>query len=290
MQALSQSNPKLVWLVGQLPMLVSALAVVLIAYSSATLVWQILAPPPTLDIGVVEDKAPLVQQKKQTPRYDLKIAKLHLFGKTSQRPIQDVRTAPKTRLNLTLRGVYATEADDAMAIIANGGANERFYHIGDSIPGGAILKAVYPDRVLLERNAKMETLPMPKGEGTGIDIKRDFSPSATAAVSPDAGHRLSRIRKQILKNPSQLGKMIQAKPVTENGRFKGYRLTPRGNSKLFDGFGLEAGDIVTAVNGISIDRPEKGLNALQKLVNAPEVTVTLLREGSEITIHHRLDR
>jgi general secretion pathway protein C len=74
----------------------------------------------------------------------------------------------------------------------------------------------------------------------------------------------------------------------EKGRFKGYQLSPSGNQKLFNELGLEPGDIVTAVNGINIDRPEKGLNALQNLVSATEVTVTLLRDGSEITLQHQL--
>jgi type II secretory pathway component PulC len=57
---------------------------------------------------------------------------------------------------------------------------------------------------------------------------------------------------------------------------------------MFGQLGLQSGDVVTAVNGITIDRPDKGLLALQDLVKADQLSVTLLRNGSEITIEHSL--
>ena len=135
----------------------------------------------------------------------------------------------------------------------------------------------------------METLPMPKGKDAGIKISvNSTTEPATTLSGTHAGGKLSQLRKQILKNPQQLGKMVQAKPVTERGRFLGYRLSLRGNTNLAKELGLQSGDVVTSVNGIALDRPEKGLNALQNLVNAPDVTLTLLRNGTEVTLHHSL--
>ena len=187
------------------------------------------------------------------------------------------------------------KGNQAIAIIASGGSDEKIYQIGDTIPGGATLKAVYPDRVLLERQSKMETLAFPKDAIKGIA----FSKPAARAVpvntaSPETDQKLGNLRRKILKNPGQLGKLVQARPVMKNGNFEGYQLSPSGkedgNKQLFQELGLEPGDIVTAVNDIMIDRPEKGLNALQNLVNAPEVTITLLRGGNEVTLHHSLSQ
>jgi general secretion pathway protein C len=261
------------------------LLIILIGSSLAILTWQIIAPAPQFVIENSPNASPSIPLQADKPRHEGQIAQLHLFGKA---PIarKEIPDAPKTRLNLTLHGVFASENEDAMAIISSGGANERFYHLGDAIPGGATLKAVYPDRVLLERNSKTETLPLPKSINTGIAISR--TPAPTVASNPETGSKLSTLRKEILSNPGKLGKLVQAKPAMEKGRFKGYQLSPSGNHKLFNELGLEPGDIVTAVNGINIDRPEKGLNALQNLVSATEVTVTLLRDGSEITLQHQL--
>ena len=247
--------------------------------------------PPPRDLSQNQQQATITRTKTNDPRHDLQIAQLHLFGKASEPQSNQLPTAPKTRLNLTLRGVFSTRDQNAIAIIASGEVNERFYRVGDSIPGGATLKAVYPDRILLERNFQMETLPMPKGKDAGMKISMNSANKPASIISgASSGAKLSHLRKQILKNPQQLGKMVQAKPVTEQGRFLGYRLSLRGSTNLAEELGLRSGDVVTSVNGIALDRPEKGLNALQNLINAPDVTLTLLRNGNEVTVHHSLTK
>ncbi|MCP4409060.1 MAG: type II secretion system protein GspC [Gammaproteobacteria bacterium] len=288
MLAFTQPNDKIIWLTNKLPRLANIVLTMLIGVSLAALTWQVLAPPPAPGLADHLPSKPshARQSRSNKPKYATQIANLHLLGRASKPQVQDIPDAPKTRLNLNLRGVLASDDENAMAIIASGGANERFYHLGDAIPGGATLKAVYPDRVLLERNAQMETLPLPKSENTGIEIAKTQPPAV--ATNIEASNKLSTLRRQILKNPGQLGKLVRAKPVMDQGRFTGYALSPTGNKELFRELGLESGDVVTAVNGITIDRPEKGLNALQKLVSASEVTITLLRGGSEFTLHHNL--
>jgi len=44
-------------------------------------------------------------------------------------------------------------------------------------------------------------------------------------------------------------------------------------------FGLEPGDIVTSINGIALDNPVRGLEALRDLSSADEITIELLRNG-----------
>lgn len=277
-------------------MATSVLLTVLIGHSLASLSWRIIAPPPEPETEVLRDQPHASRRKVvNSPGYAQKIAQLHLFGSAPKDKAPDIADAPKTRLNLTLLGVYATESNEAIAIIASGGAEEKIYQVDDTIPGGAVLKSVLPDRVLLERQSKMETLPFPKDAIEGIAFSQAEVPSLpdTTAIS-GTGQKLGNLRREILKNPEQLGKMVQARPVTKDGSFEGYQLSPSGNKadnrQLFQELGLEPGDIVTAVNDIMIDRPEKGLNALQNLVNAAEVTITLLRDGSEITIHHSVSQ
>ncbi len=274
---------------------------VLIAYELAGLTWHTFLPAPQANPKVATRSAAPLSAPDQSPNYAWQIANLHLFGEAQQAQPTQVLDAPETRLNLTLRGVYATGDDDALAIIANGGSNEKFYRLGDAITGGGILKAVYEDRVILEHNLQMETLRLPKGKDLGLtDGAESYAPAAIDRYAAEydpalAGGQTSQIdlgalRKEILQNPARLGAMLQAVPVNANGQFQGYRLTPQGNPRIFTQLGLQEGDIVTAVNGISIDRPDKGLLALQDLVKAEQVSVTLLRNGAEITLEHSLGR
>ena len=287
MTAIADMGTKMGWVLTRLPTLTSAVFIVLIAYLLASLTWQLFAPQPANITTPITDRPQSFTPKSQRRQYDRHIARLHLFGKTQVPKSSAAPVAPETRLNLTLRGVFATDEEDSMAIIASGGTNEKYYRIGDSIMGGTTLKAVYADRVLLERNNRLETLRLPKGKEVGMQITRSPKPSIIEG-DPEAGVKLNNLRQDVLNNPEKLGKMVRAIPASKNGRFVGYRLSPRGKNSLFGELGLKAGDIVIAVNNIQIDRPEKGLNALQNLINADEITVTLLRDGSEITIQHRL--
>jgi len=298
MIALAENAMGMPWISRWLPKLTAGVLTVLIGYTLATLTWQILAPalaPSPRPLVVADSGQTIVED---APNYGWQIANLHLFGQASRLPQQtQALEAPETSLNLTLRGVYATGADDGLAIIASGSREEKFYHIGDEIAGGTMLKAVYADRVILERNLRLETLRLPKSEDTGVSVSgawphesmEPYAMETEFATEPDAPD-LAGLREQMLQNPGRLGDLIQATPYQEDGQFIGYRLSPRDNPALFAQIGLQPGDIVTAINGIAIDRPDKGLLALQDLIKAEQVTVTLLRNGTEVTLQHQLSR
>lgn len=308
MAALAEASGLQSRLVTGLPILAAVAFTALVAWSLANLTWQLFAPAPEI---LAEISTPVTIQTStpnQTPNYAARIANLHVFGHaTREQPVR-LLNAPETHLNLTLHGVYATGDERALAIIASGGSNEKLYRVGDVIAGGPTLKAVYRDRVILESNLRMETLRMPKGESRGMNISvnyglapgaaNDFGDLAaryaynqnTYGVANDAASDvdLGRLRQEILQNPGRLGDMLAATPVSDNGRFMGYRLSSRGDTQLFSKLGLQDGDIVTSVNGIAIDRPDKGLLVLQDLVKADQVSVTLLRNGTEMTLEHSL--
>jgi len=138
--------------------LVNLCVLALLAYTIAGLTWQVVEPPaqqvkttghttnrpsPTLSANA------LAQQ----------IVSKHLFGKANSIDGKAVN-APETKLNLKLSGVIAsTSVDGAVALIAPGkSAREKAYKVGDNLPGGAILKNISGDRVLLEYRGRMETL------------------------------------------------------------------------------------------------------------------------------------
>jgi general secretion pathway protein C len=310
MIALAQSKKRLSGLAAVLPKVVAAGLTVLVGYSLAGLTWRLFLPAPETPIEVVA-RAPMpTTTPEQHPDYAGQIANLHLFGQAPQPQAAQVLAAPETRLkNLTLRGVYATGDKQALAIIGGGG-NERFYRVGDAIAGGVTLNAVYSDRVILEHNGRMETLRLPRSKDASVlSVANSASPGAssfdlmaetyyrTTQFGGASSHLpngqtsqvdLGELRQEILQDPGRLSDMVQATAEYENGKFKGYKLIPQGNPQLFSQLGLQEGDIVTAVNGIALDRPDKGLLALQDLVKADQVSVTLLRDGAEITVEHSL--
>jgi len=284
-------------LVERLPQAANVLLILLIAYTSAGIFWKVVVATDRfrLDAAATHSQHAVTPvrtlQKRQGP--EQAIIDAHLFGTAEAGRLvqtQPAPEAPETRLNLTLKGVYATGDARALAIIASGGRNEEFYKVGDSIPGGARLKAVYPDRVILERNGRLETLRLPKAKGKGIDITRTAIHSGAQTRSGTASGEtgLQGLREQIVDDPEILGEMLEAKPARQGGRFVGYELFPGDDDRLFRELGLEEGDIVVSVNGLRIDEPQKGFRALRSLADAKDIKLVLLRDGDRLTVQRGL--
>ncbi len=268
-----------------LPKVLNLLLLLLIAHSLAELTWAILTPeeqPSAQAPQRAQPRAPVTR-----PRHAEHVAGLHVFGTApAETPQEDAISAPETKLNLTLRGVFATGGEDGLAIIAMGGGKEDIYGIGDALPGGARLKVVYPDRVILERGARLETLRLPKDKDLGIAFDEQPPGRGSARGTGDIGHTLQNYRAEVMKNPAKLASMVGYEPVKEGNNFVGFRLIPKGNQALFTRLGLQSGDVVTAVNGVALNNEKNGMRALRKLMNAKELNLTVRRGGQDITIQH----
>lgn len=84
-----------------------------------------------------------------------------------------------TSLSLVLMASLAEHSDsDSRALIA-GPSGSAFYRIGDRLPGGAVLRAVAPDHVLLNHGGRDYRLGFPRPE------TRLFVPRPPAAETAD---------------------------------------------------------------------------------------------------------
>jgi len=230
---------------------------------------------------------------KPQPRanHDRKIAQLHLMGKPAPASTsKQVADAPETTLNLKLLGVLAGDKDYGYAIISSGGNKIKHYALGDDVPGGATLHAVFADRVILERDIRMETLRLPRANAKGFNQKKPTKAAtkpqqANAAGAETNFETIGQFRQEIMKNPVRLTEFINAAPENnEDGKFMGYKLTPSKNTDMFYQLGLEPGDVVININDILLDAPNKGPKAMQALSTATEVKMVVVRAGTEITL------
>ena len=64
-----------------------------------------------------------------------------------------------------------------------------------------------------------------------------------------------------------------------NGKMKGYRVFPGRNRQQFIALGLRPGDLVTAVNGVALDDPARGMEIFQTIGDASQISVTVERAG-----------
>lgn len=143
--------------IRRLPWLVSIVLLVLLIDVLSRLTWQWLSPEAQI-------KAPVTRAVSSSPvattNVAQQVATLHLFGRADVVTNSDTPTvAPETKLNLVLNGVIASaRAEDAVAIIATRGGDEKGYSLNARLPGGAELKEIYSDRVILKYQGRLEAL------------------------------------------------------------------------------------------------------------------------------------
>src|SRR3569623_660554 len=216
------------------------------------------------------------------------IARRHLLGSSQAALPATTQPMPETQLSLVLRGVAASPTPKAaFAIIAEPAGKENYYRVGDPLPGGATLKEVHPQHIVLARGDRFETLRLPQ-QALALDGAASQSSSTAApapvTVAPDAGAALQQVRDQFVQDPQSLANLLQGEPFRQDGRVVGFRVRPGRDAALFAKFGLQSGDVVTAGNGVSVTDAQGRLDLMRSISGADEVTVDLLRGGSPLSV------
>ena len=210
----------------------------------------------------------------------------HLFGTAAVAPSGDAGNAPQTSLSLVLAGVIANSDPSAgIAIIGESAAAAKVVLVGEPVPGGAKLHAVYPDRVVLERAGALESLLLPQQRSLAAATPAPALP----AQRPTAGdvQILDRMQKLIERDPGVIGDVMRPQPVFAEGKQRGYRVYPGRNRAAFSRLGLRPGDLVTAINGTPLDDPARGNEIFRTLGSSAEARVTVMRSGrqQELTLN-----
>ena len=232
--------------------------------------------------------APAASTPLQAPR-QLDLAGLvnaHLFGEAAVAPSGDAVNAPQTSLSLVLAGVIANaDPSTGIAILGESAATAKVVMVGEAVPGGAKLHAVYPDRVVLARGGALESLPLPQQKALASAAP---APALPAQMPKAADIQiLDRMQKLIERDPGVIGDVMRPQPVFAEGKQRGYRVYPGRNRAAFSRLGLRPGDLVTAINGTPLDDPARGQEIFRTLGSSAEARVTVMRSGrqQELTLN-----
>jgi general secretion pathway protein C len=265
-----------------LPLAVSALLVVLLAWQLVQLTWALLGARNGVAPGA---NAPAVVAPPPARTVDVaSIVNAHLFGEANAPAAgsTDPNAVAASQMPLVLVGTIAnTDPTLGYAIIGESAVSAKVYAVGKTISGGTKLHSVYPDRAILDRGGKLEALLLPKKfQGGGMSAAAPL-PDASAA-DPMLGDRL---RQLAATNPTAITDILRPQPVFANGQQRGYRIYPGRNRSQFNRLGLLPGDLVTAINGTPLDDASRGMDILQTMNTASAVTMTIERNGQSVQVN-----
>lgn len=258
-------------LIARAPRWLMGLLVVLLGIRAALLVAQFAGPPSAeAPLAATQAPPPVTRRVVDVPS----ILRANLFGASA--PAAGTTTAPVTSMALMLAGVIAdTDEKRGFAMLGTSTADIKFFKVGDTVPGGARLHAVFVDRVLLDRGGTIEALLIPP-RNTAL-----LSAPPPPPLTPAPAASVERVQQLVRENPGLIGQVIQRQAVFADGRLRGMRVYPGGNAQAFNKLGLRPGDLVTAINGTPLDDQTRSNEVFGTLSGAAEARVTVIRNGSQ---------
>lgn len=170
--------------------------------------------------------------------------------------------------HLSLAGVIAeTDPAAGQAIIADSGSPAKVYRVGNTLPGNLVLRAVHADHVILDRGGTLERL----------DLPRQLTPGGT--LGPTAPNALQGAMPQALSTETGLANVIRWQAVIRGGQSPGIRVYPGADARAFTRLGLEAGDLIVAINDAPLSDQANGDSFLRSLSGVPQASLTIERAG-----------
>ena len=206
-----------------------------------------------------------------------RIAAARLFGESPGGPGDGA--VPPSSLALVLAGVFAREDPGAgRAIIGETAATGRLYGVGATLPGGARLTEVHPDRVILERGGQREALSLPRSTMPAQPATGGATngPALAPAASSSSSSSPSLPGASIAEDPARF---IRWQAILRDGQVAGVRVYPGEQAALFTRSGLRPGDLVVAVNDSPLTDQATAAQFLRMLAGAPSSVVTVERDG-----------
>ncbi|MEJ2138886.1 MAG: type II secretion system protein GspC [Gammaproteobacteria bacterium] len=266
---------------NQFPAAISVLLAIGIAWYSARMLWVFVPLENEFDWNSNPSFTGANVSTPSSSAVDWQtIINAHLFGVAGADPTPVATIdAPETRLNLKLRGTIAAGDENlAHAIIADGNGKDEVFFIKDSLPGGAVLHEVYPDRVILNRAGVLETLRLPR-------LSESLGKQPTSARSrPEASQPSGSMASMMQRGPASFTDVLRPQPYMPNGELQGYRVYPGRDRRKFAALGLRPGDLVTDINGQPLNNLQSGMEVFKNLGDATQLTVTIERNGSPMQL------
>lgn len=170
---------------------------------------------------------------------------------------------------------------DGTARLGTDPRNPQTYVSGALLSNGARLTEIYRDYVVLERNGESMRLYVAgraPGGGTqdsSLSVVGSGPASSSTSVHADSSDDPRTTAITVYFRPS---------PVFDGGLLRGFSVYPAVRAGEFAKLGLQAGDVITAINGVGVTEGEQVMNALEQVVSGSPVQATIERSGQTRTI------
>ena len=288
---LMQLNP--LYLQAHLARAILLLAAVVALYFATLLFWQLVpvaVPSEPVRLLPLQLRQPARQTSAELLEAERGLSQLYLFGKPGTKVADSRPKTPPALVPLTLKLtgiVYASDLNKARAMISHS-KDSGNYRIGDLMPGGqGVLENIEKGHIEIRRGDQLDKLYLYSSDKE--PVSSDSKPTTDRIIDDRTQRRnVSKIAGQYLSqlhsNPVSLAETISFRPVKIKNKILGYRISALRNLNDFSTLGFQNNDVVTAVNGISLDSLVNINQIRQSLKNDSGINFEIKRQNQEVEL------
>jgi general secretion pathway protein C len=210
----------------------------------------------------------------------------------------DLEKLKQTDLKLKLWGTVTGQNKRAYAVIEDTKAREQnLYRAGDTIQK-AVVKLILREKVVLKVGENDEILAMEenigRAGGSRAGRKNARSSSGTSAQKLPVSRSARKIKlrgaeiEKAMENLGELMEQATLRPHIEDGQAAGISITGIKPNAIFRKMRLRNGDIITGVNGNSIESVEDAVKVVEKLSSGSDIQLQIKRRGREQALDYSI--
>lgn len=187
---------------------------------------------------------------------------------------------------MRLFGVRSDGAGGGSAIIGLADGRQVSVAVGETVEPGLILQSVASDHVVLARGTSLSRLvfgDLPVGAPPPPPpppVPQTVTPTPTPVSAPATN----------TVDPKRLMTEASLRPRMQGLNVNGFTVSARGEGAALTAAGLKPGDVILAVNGLSLDRPDRIAALRGRLADATSAEIRFERDGAVQTTTIRTGR
>lgn len=239
------------------------------------------------------------------------IVERNLFNKEGEVPqedefaikkvVNDDEKAIKSKLPLKLIGtIYGGNPFSGLAVVQNlSEKNMNSFLVGDSLMEEVSLVEVHRYKIIMKVEGHKEYIEQDQkvierktrnkkrgSSGSKLDPNK-YSEAGFERVGQKVVMSTDYKEKLLTTDFSNVLQGAKADPYSQGGELVGFKFSRIRSQSIFEKAGLQDGDVVTEINGESLNDTSKTLTLLQRLKkdNASEIEFQVIRGGSPLTFN-----
>jgi type II secretion system protein C len=194
------------------------------------------------------------------------------IGITPRTPKGNDSSISPDPLNLTLVQVHlgrnATEGSAEIGVVRE---SPQTYQAGAVLENGARLAEIHSDYVLLRKGTKLARLYLDNAHSTA---KSGDTAMLTVGGVKEAPPPAKVTSREILTD------YIRPSPVYDGDTLVGFQVYPGAKTGPFTQMGLQAGDLITEIDGTSLSDPAVAWDIFHQLAEGNALSATVKRKGT----------